>query len=634
MTVGYVRTAASMNRRRRRTLRAVITTFAPRDARIERIVALAERSIDGLTPRRRRDLSLLLDLLWLPMLAPFTRAALLRRLADAPLVDLRAGFAAFKRMSLFLAYAESETGSENPTWSRIGYPGPRADRDVVETPLSLARARDGERVEADVVVIGSGAGGGVAAATFARAGKRVVVLEAGPAYFVQDVDQREASFARLYLEEGAAASKDLGVVILAGATLGGGTTINWCTSLRLPERIALEWESESSLAGLHTELAPHFSALEAELALAPAAHHNPNNAAILEGCRALGIHHQAQPRNAPADCGEGCGYCGFGCAYAKKRSTARVHLPHVIAAGGAIYAGARATNVLFDKQNARGVAAVQTAADGSNARFTVSGALVVCAAGALRTPGLLARSGVRNPSLGRRLFLHPVAGCLAEFDRPIEAYLGPMQSAYSDAYNYRVGNYGAKIEAAPTHPGLAALALPWQSRRQHASGMEAGRNAATLIALTRDRDPGSIELDDEATIHYSVSPFDGENLLAGLTGLFDVAFAAGARRVMSLHNRPLEIERGAWNSNRRATLAKRAAEIGIASNRQPLFSAHQMGTAALGSDPRRSVTDGRGRIWGYENLVVADASLFPQASGVNPMLTVMAMARRVAALNL
>jgi choline dehydrogenase-like flavoprotein len=232
--------------------------------------------------------------------------------------------------------------------------------------------------------------------------------------------------------------------------------------------------------------------------------------------------------------------------------------------------------------------------------------------------------------LGTRLFLHPVAAVFCEYPEPIDAHLGPMQSAYSDAFAYRSGTYGAKIEAAPTHPGLAALVMPWESRAKHAALMDSALNGCAMIAVTRDRDPGAIDLDAEAQIRYDVSPFDGENLLAGIAGIADLAFAGGATQIATLHNAPIRIGRDAWNPRRRATFAEELAARGFGSNRQPFFSAHQMGTACMGSDPERSVVDPDGRVWGYDNLLVADASLFPQASGVNPMLTIMAMARRVA----
>ncbi len=256
--------------------------------------------------------------------------------------------------------------------------------------------------------------------------------------------------------------------------------------------------------------------------------------------------------------------------------------------------------------------------------------LVVSAAGTLRTPGLLARSGIAAPLLGQRLFLHPVSGCMATYDDPVDAWSGPMQSAYSDAYNYRVGNYGAKLEVAPTHPGLAAMALPWQGAAAHADAMSGVRYGASLIAVTRDRDPGTISLDDEATIGYRVSPFDAENLLNGLVGLVDVAFAGGATRVTTWHNRPFVLERAAWNGQARADFIDRVMRIGAAPCRQILFSAHQMGSAAMGAARAGSVVDPSGQVWGCDGLLVADGSIFPQSSGVNPMLTIMAMARRVA----
>jgi choline dehydrogenase-like flavoprotein len=609
----------------------VVSTFVPHDARIDRVTELAAEALDSVSPKRRAEAYLLLDLLELPMrLNDDSRAGTLLLFAHSPVPKLRTAFATLKRLSLFLAYAESAPGDENPTWARIGYPGPRTDAGADDPQLPLATARSGERVDADVVIIGSGAGGGVAAASFARAGKRVVVLEAGGAYDARTFSQREVATSDLYLDRGLTASQDLGVAVLAGATLGGGTTVNWCTSFRLADRVAAEWAAESGIDSLPDELAPHYSVLEGLLRTTPAAHHNANNAKIIEGARALDVHAESMPRNAPADCGDGCGYCGYGCAYGKKRSTPRAFLPDIAACGGAIYANARATRITFTGARARGVKVEQTVAPGDVRSFEVAAETVVVSAGTLRTPGLLARSGVRNPLLGKRLFLHPVAGCVAEYPERVEAWNGPMQSAYSDAYNYRSGNYGVKVEVAPAHPGLAALALPWESRNAHADLMSRAGYAATLLALTRDRDPGSIDLDDEAQIHYRVSPFDAENMLTGLAGVFDLAFASGATRVGTLHTRPIIVERENWTPAFRAAFVERLHEIGVAPNRQIFFSAHQMGTAPMGADPRSSVVDTTGAVWGYENLLVADGSLFPQASGVNPMLTIMAMVSRVA----
>ena len=624
-----------MNARRRATLSAVAEAFVPADARVERIVPLAIEAIESLSPQRSAELLLFLDLLTAPMLLPLrVRATILRGLADSPIAKLRSGFAALKRLVLFLAYAEGEPGDENPTWPRIGYPGPRHDRGAAtQAPLTLSLARDGETVAADVVVIGSGAGGGVAAAVFARAGKRVVVLEAGTAWNAQTFTQRERSIADLYLDRGLASSDDVGLVVLAGETLGGGTTINWSTSFRLAERVAAEWERESGIAGLAQELVAHYDALERELQLEPCERHNANNAVLVDGCRALGLHVTAMPRNAPPDCGEGCGYCGMGCAYGKKRSTPAVFLPDVLANGGSIYANARAERILLSGARARGVEVRQTVAPGDERQFVVEADVVVCAGGSLRTPGILARSGIAHPLLGKRLFVHPVFGIAATFERPIEAWHGPIQSAYSDAFDALAGNYGVKLEVAPVHPAFGAMVFPWQSAGQHARAVEEMRFQALLIALTRDRDPGSIDLDAEAAIHYALSPFDAENLLAGLAGAIEVAFAAGAQRVSTLHNVPLVFERAEWNDETKRGLVARLRHAGLAANRQPLFSAHQMGTAPFGADPESSVVDPLGRIWGYENLLVADASLFPQASGVNPMLTIMALARRIASLH-
>jgi choline dehydrogenase-like flavoprotein len=620
-----------MNARRLATMRSVVTTFAPADTRIERVTEHVVRAIDGLSPRRRAELNRLLDLLWLPMKGrDAMRAGVLRALSRSRIALLRSGFAALKRLSLFLVYAESAPGDDNPTWPRIGYPGPRHDRPGIGAALPLATASDGSRVRAEIVVVGSGAGGGVVASAFARTGRSVIVVEAGSSHDERTFTQRELSMSQLYLDGGLTSTRDLGIAILAGATVGGGTTVNWCTALRLSDRIASEWSERSGIAPLAAELDEHYAGIERRLEIRRANVHNPNNRVILDGAKALGLHAEESPRNASADCGDGCGYCGFGCAYGKKHSTLATFLRDLAPNGGALYANAAALRIDRTGSRAFGVTVRQADAAGKVRTFSVAADLVVVCAGALRTPGLLARSGISHPLLGKRLFLHPVAAAIVEFDRPIEPWRGPMQTANSDAFNYRRGNYGVKIEVAPAHPGLAALSLPWVNREQHSSAMERIRNAASLIALARDRDPGSIDLDAEGYIHYRLSAFDGENLLDGLVGMLDLGFAAGAVRATTLHTKPLEIERAAWTPAYRDEFAKRLRAAGVAPNRQVLFSAHQMGTAAMGAHRERSVVDPSGRVWGYENLLVADGSIFPQASGANPMLTIMAMASRIA----
>lgn len=617
------------------TLRKVVEALAPPETRVDRVLGQMATTIDGSSPGRRAEALQLLDLLALPMrLGVGTRRKILLAMADSPVAKLRTGFALLKRLTMSYAFSESDAdGTGNPFWAALGYPGPRGDRpEATSFPqLPLSYGTDGGRVSADVVVVGSGAGGGIAAGGFARAGKRVIVIEAGKAFAPGQVQQLEQNMSEMYLDRGVAATDDLGVAILAGSALGGGTKINWCTSFRLEDDVAAEWEAESGIHGLGRELAPHYAAIERELEIAPSREQAVKDQVILDGAKALGVHAAAMPRNAQ-NCSGGCGYCGFGCAYDKKRSTDREYLPDVVANGGAIYVQAKALRVVTVGSRASGVEVEQRLPSGEVVRFTVDAKeFVVSSAGTLRTPGLLARSGVRNPVLGKRLFLHPVQSVVAFFDHPIEAWNGPMQSAYSNAWSRRTGNYGAKIETAPMHPGLMFVAIPYAGPESITEMLPKAKYATTLISLTRDRDPGSIDLDDEAQIHYRLSAFDEANLFEGLAGCFDIAFAAGANEVWTMHNRQIRISKDDWNAGRRAMLAEQLRAIGTDSNRGITFSAHQMGTAPMGSDPRTSVVDAAGRVWGYDNLLVCDGSVFPQASAVNPMLTIMAMARRIVA---
>jgi choline dehydrogenase-like flavoprotein len=184
------------------------------------------------------------------------------------------------------------------------------------------------------------------------------------------------------------------------------------------------------------------------------------------------------------------------------------------------------------------------------------------------------------------------------------------------------------IEAAPAHPGLMAQALPWAGSAPHAEAMNSARFRSTLIALTRDSGEGSVGTDERADVSYRLDERDAQHLAAGLAGAARIAFAAGAIAVSTLHAEPVELRAAdatpaGLDAFERELHRRAKVRAPIA-----LFSAHQMGTARMGAGPADGAIDGEGRVYGVEGLVVTDASAFPNASGVNPMLTIMALSHR------
>jgi choline dehydrogenase-like flavoprotein len=565
---------------------------------------------------------------------PSQREWALRRMAVHPVPQIRSGFQALRRLATFLFYSVVPESGGNPVWPSLRYatpdPRPAGPRG---SALVLTRIKQTATLDADVCVIGSGAGGGVVAARLAAAGRSVVVLEAGSGDQAADYDHRELiAMQRLYLDQGTTATKDVGVAILAGSGIGGGTSINWQTCLRTPHDVRQEWAERSGL-GVFTgdaftqALDDVCSRLSIGTGESP---RNGNNDALARGCAALGIAWDQTARNARGCDQSQCGFCSFGCRVGGKQSTANTYLRDAQEASSVtIVPDCRAQRVRIEGNRAVGVDAHVRDSAGFRHDVRVNARTVVVAAGALESPALLLRSGVSHPELGRNLFLHPTTAVAGRYEERINGWLGAPQTVVSKHFSRLDGRYGYHLETAPVHPGLIALALPWSEPVEHRAVMEQIAHVAAFIVLSRDRAGGRVTVDRQGrpVIDYPVRAPERALLQHGIATAARIHWAAGAVDVHTLHTRSRVLRR---NSARDTAdidgFARTVASLPVHANRCGVFSAHQMGTCRMGADPGRSVTNERGAVNGVTGLYVADASLFPLSSGVNPMITVMALA--------
>lgn len=477
---------------------------------------------------------------------------------------------------------------------------------------------DGE--ECDVVIVGSGAGGAVAAATLAEAGLDVIVLEAGESFNRESYPQEPLdAIASLYRDGGLTIAEGRPPIpVPVARTVGGTTVVNSGTCFRAPDSVLKEWRQRFGIEWA-AELGDEFSRAEQFLRVAPVdpEQMGRNGQLAMEGAAAIGASGGPIARNA-GDCVQ-CSSCPFGCEIDAKRGMHVSYLPRAVAAGARLRTGVEAQRVLVEEGRATGVACTtETPASERRRPFTVHARrATIIAGGALGTPELLLRSGLGGRQVGRNLHIHPACWVGAHYEEEVRGWDGVMQSYYIDQWDPQ----RLLLEATFTPLAFGGAWLPGVGRAHQRSMLEFGHVGSIGVHLS-DQSSGQVDLTGSGALRarYKLTRDDADRLTFGIARAAEVHFAAGAREVYP-------------NIARVGTLTPEKLSDFEATRFKPselrLEAFHPMGTARIAGEGE-GVCAPDGSVNGLDGLYVADASLFPTSVGVNPMMTVVAFSARIA----
>ncbi len=553
----------------------------------------------------RRQLATLRTWQRLPVLHPTLRALLIP-LKIAYLADPRVYEAVGCRYDV-----EAPSVEEEPRW--------------LQGICPASDLEPGEDLECDVVVVGTGAGGAPVAALLAERGLAVLLLEEGQHHRRGDFNGRAVEMlAKLYRKPpvGLLWGNALLPVPL-GKTVGGTTTVNSGTCFRTPDRVLAEWGEKFGLTGLTPdELGPWFDEVERTLQVAEAEMKYVGGAGrvIARGCEKLGYSHGPLKRNAPG-C-DGQGLCCFGCPTDAKTSTNVSFVPRALESGMAqLITGVRVDRVLRENGVACGVSGTARREDGSTVAVKVRSQAVVLACGTLHTPTILLKQGLGNGSgqLGRNLSVHPATHATGEFAERIDSWNAIPQGYGVDQFV----DEGIRFEGASVPLELPGAGMD-DFGHDFVEIIEKYSHMAGFGFMVRDTSRGRVRVgpDGKPLATYWLNRHDTEKLKRGMSILCRIFLAAGAKSVHPGINR--------WPSVRTEADVQKLEKARIRANQFDLSAYHPLGTARMGADPSMSVVDGKNECHDVPNLYICDGSAIPSSLGVNPQITIMALACRTA----